>query len=122
MGAISAVCITCGQFKPMPLHTCASCGFTPSSPEDLSRSFILSKQFDAGEDVVGLPQEELAIAARQIQAGMPYRFDPELVARVLMLHEEARAITPRRLVVDLVRWLLPPLVLLAALFWLMWHK
>ena len=122
MSATSAVCINCGQFKSKALRACGSCGFMPSSPEDMARSLILSRQFDAGEDVVGLPPEELKAAARQIQAGTPYRFDPELLDRVTKLHEGARAVTPRRLIVDLARWLLPPVVLLAGVCWLIWHK
>ena len=88
----------------------------------MARSLILSQPFNAGEEVVGLAPKELKAAAQDIQAGKSYRFDPSLVAKVVELHLEARSVTPRRLVIDLIRWLLPPAILLAGVYWLIWHK
>jgi len=122
MGTTSAVCMKCGKFKPKALGKCAGCNFVPSSSEDMARSLILSRPFDAGQEVVGLPPEELASAAAQIKAGTPYHFDPNLVARVQRLHQAARAISPRTLLYDLVRWLLPPVILLAGMYWVVWRK
>jgi hypothetical protein len=118
---LSAVCIKCGSGKALPLRQCTACGFLPSSVDDEARSLILSRVFDAGETVVGLSAPELALVADQIQGGKPYAFDPQQVARVSALHVSARRVTPRRLAIDLARWLLPPLVLLAGLSWLVWH-
>ncbi len=77
--------------------------------------------FDAGDGVVGLSTQDLALAADQIRGGKPYAFDLQEVARVSALHQAARRITPRRLAFDLARWLLPPLAVLAGLSWLLWH-
>lgn len=121
MVAPAAVCIACGTFKPSPLRKCAACGFRPSSAEDQARSLLLSREFDAGEEVVGLSPQQLEAAGREIQAGNHYRFDPAMVARVASLHSEARAITPGRLAVDLARWLLPPSVILIFVYWLLWR-
>ena len=89
--------------------------------DHMARSLVLSAQFEAGEEVVGLTGEELNAAAALIRAGQPYPFDPKVVERVKRLHEAGRAITPRRLAVDLARWLLPPAALLAGAYWLLWQ-
>jgi predicted ATP-dependent serine protease len=118
----SAVCIHCGQFKPRALGACGACGFVPSSAEDQARSLMLSPFFDAGENVIGLAPAELKRAAELIQNGNRYTFEPKTLAQVIAHHAAARAITPRQLVIDLVRWLLPPLLVLAAAFWLLARK
>jgi hypothetical protein len=87
----------------------------------MARSLVLSAQFDIGEEVVGLTPEELNSAAAIIRAGRPYPFDPKVVQGVKELHEAARAITPRRLAMDLARWLLPAAALLAGAYWFLWH-
>lgn len=115
----SAVCIHCGRFKPQALRSCGACGFAPSSAEEKARSLMLSPYFDGGEDVVGLAPAELQHAAELIQSGHQYNFEPEELAKVVALQAAAQTITPRRLAIDLVRWLLPPLLVLATAFWLL---
>jgi hypothetical protein len=88
----------------------------------MARSLILSPYFDGGESVIGSSAQELAAAASKIQAGTPYRFDPKELARVAALHESTRSITASRLLVDGLRWLLPPAALLFAFAWVIWHK
>lgn len=83
---------------------------------------MLSPCFDAGEDVIGLSRAELQRVAELIQGGHHYTFEPTALAKVVALHAAAQAITPRRLLTDLARWLLPPLLLLAAGFWLLGRK
>ena len=122
MGSSSAVCLKCGHFKPRALVACPKCGFVPHSAEDMARSLILSPYFDSGESVIGLSTQELAAAASQIQAGTPYRLDPKELARVAALQESARSITASRLLIDGLRWLLPPAALLLAFAWVIWHK
>jgi hypothetical protein len=118
----SAVCIRCGQFKPRALGTCGACGFAPSCAEDEARSLMLSPCFDAGELLIGLPATELQHAANLIQSGGHYVFEPNVLSNVLAIHTAARSLTPRRLVTDFVYWLLPPLLLLVALFWIIARK
>ena len=122
MPSPSAVCIHCGQFKPRALAACKACGFVPSSAEDQARSLMLAPCFDAGEDVIGLAPSELQRAAAVIQGGNQYKFEPEELAKVIAQHVAAKTVSPRRLVIDLVRWLLPPLLALAAVFWLLARK
>jgi len=88
----------------------------------MARSLILSPYFDSGESVIGLSTQELGAAASQIQAGTPYRFDPKELARVAALHESAKSTTASRLLIDGLRWLLPPAALLLAFAWVIWHK
>jgi len=90
-----AVCIKCGQFKAHALGACPKCGFTPRSDEDTAKALILSKAFDAGEDVVGQSMPELEQIASLLQTDGQYPFDPEEVLRVAAAHRAARAITPR---------------------------
>ncbi len=45
-----------------------------------------------------------------------------MLASVMAHHEAAKAITGRRLLVDALRWLGPPLALLALLLWLVMRK
>ena len=82
---------------------------------------MLSRAFDAGQIIVGLSSTELAGAAQQIQSGAGYQFDSKQLARVVALHLSAKSIGGRRLVVEGLRWLAPPLLLLAGLLWVIWH-
>ena len=88
----------------------------------MARSLILSPSFDVGEAVIGLPEQELALVAGEIQAGTPYRFDAKEVARVTALHGSARSTTTFQLVMDILRWLLPPALFLIACVWVLLRK
>ena len=83
---------------------------------------MLSQSFDAGEMVIGLAPDELQRAAHAIQKGERYFLKPQDISEVMKLHASARTLTPRRLAIDLVRWLAPPLLLLAAMFWFFVRK
>ncbi len=83
---------------------------------------MLSLCFDAGEEVIGLTPAELQQAAERIQSGGQYVFEPQALAKVVALHTAAKAITPHKLVADLLRWLLPPLLVFAAAYWFLAHS
>jgi hypothetical protein len=117
----SAICVRCGELKPAALGKCVRCGFLPSSPEDQARSLMLSRQFDAGETVIGLQPQDLHTVATRIQSGEPFHFDPDVLAMVMARHGAARQITARRLLIDLVRWLWLPVAVLAGMYWLLWR-
>jgi hypothetical protein len=119
MATLNAVCIRCGHPKKRALGECESCGFTPSSSEDVAKSLILSKAFDAGEDVIGHSSVDLVRIGAEIRAGAPFGFDPLEVAHVQRSHDAARAITGRALLISAIRWLGPPVLLLGGLFWLL---
>jgi len=101
----------------MALGRCRSCDFIPVTPEDCARSLMLSEMFDAGEETFGLSRAALRVASSDIQRGGKYAFDRDELARVMTAHADAKSITPRRLILDGVRWLLPPLLLLAIVLW-----
>jgi hypothetical protein len=83
---------------------------------------MLSPCFDVGEEVIGLTPSELQDAAKTIQGGQTFQFNPAVLSKVMALHQTAKAITPRRLVTDLVRWLFPPLAILVGALWLLSRK
>ena len=55
-----------------------------------------------------------------MSGGRPYEFSDAEVAAVEQQVAAFRAITPRRLLVSLIRWLGPPLLIVAIVFLLLW--
>ena len=106
----NAICIRCGAPKKQARAKCASCSFTPLSNTDLAKSFIVSKTFDVGERAIGRSSENLARIANAIEAGSPYQFSEAEVASVASHVATSKAITARRLAIDLVKWLGPPIL------------
>lgn len=83
---------------------------------------MLSPCFDVGEEVIGLSPSELQDAAKLIQGGQTFEFNPVAISKVVALHQTAKTITPRRLIADLVRWLFPALALLVGALWILSRK
>ena len=100
---------------------CAKCGYAPSSNTDLAKSFILSKTFDVGELSFGRSPAELAQISDAIAAGAPYQFSEAEVADVRNEIVALKSVTPRRIVIDLVKWLGPPILVIAVAIWLAFH-
>jgi hypothetical protein len=119
-GSFKAVCIRCGNGKRYPPERCAQCGFTPRSSADLAKSFILSAAFDVGDQTIGRSADELARIARWVAGGRAYEFSEPEVAAVEEQVAAFRAITPRVLLVSLVKWLGPPLLVIAIFYLLLW--
>lgn len=115
-----AVCIRCGNGKRHAPERCTQCGFTPRSNADLAKSFILSAAFDVGGKTIGRGPDELPQIAASVSGGRPYEFSDAEVAAVEQQVAAFRAITPRRLLVSLIRWLGPPLLIVAIVFLLLW--
>lgn len=112
--------MNCGSLKKRALTECGNCHFVPSSPEEQAQSLILSKAFDADEHIIGLSQKELKEASELLSSGGKYHFTREEVSNVISLHERAKAITAKVLIIDLVKWLGPPLCFLGLLLWMAW--
>jgi hypothetical protein len=112
-GEPRAVCIRCGSAKRYAPERCAQCGFAPRSNADLAKSFILSAAFDVGDTTIGRPAGELSRIAGSISSGQPYEFSEPEVAAVAKQVAAFRAITPRSLLVSLVKWLGPPILVIA---------
>ena len=114
MSAHRSVCIRCGTLKRFVSETCPACGFEPKSQEDIAKSYLLSTEFDAGNDVFGKPNEELLTISEQLRQGQ-YQFDADDVRRHLDGYRQFQRITPKTLLVDLVKWIGGPVLILAAM-------
>ena len=114
--SLSAVCFRCGASKRYAPNACSTCGFKPVAAFDLAKSFILSKQFDVGEVIVGRSVKELSQISTQISHGLPYNFDPAEISRVQESVFAFKVITPGKLAADLLKWAGPPLLILAIVF------
>lgn len=117
-----SLCIQCGERKPFASTKCGKCGFKPKSIEDAARSLILSEAFDSGNEVVGKTKAELDKISKQYADGRPYEFDAAEVRRVAKGFRRFQAITPRRLLVDGLRWLGPPLLIVISMVWIIFSK
>ena len=113
-----AVCVQCGNFKRHALSACDHCGFNPTSAAERAKSLILSEYFDFGEEVVGRSYPELEAASEKLKSG-DFVFDTSEVVRVREAVKKAEAITPRMLAIDLIKWIGPPIAVLAIVFWLL---
>jgi len=117
-----AVCLRCGRAKSDAPAACPNCGFLPQSRADLAKSFILSSQFDVGDSTIGRVPAELSRIATDLERGVPYEFDDAEVARAEAQIAAFRAIHPRKLLIDLIKWLGPALLILVAVFLLLKFK
>ena len=109
-----AICVRCGQVKKGPSFECPNCHFTPKSDRDKAKSIILSLAYEIDGDYKGKTKVELQDIAKDIQAGKPYDFDEHEVDRVVEYARQVMDTFPRRLFVDGIKWLGPPLAILAA--------
>ncbi|UMR29607.1 hypothetical protein MJ904_21530 [Massilia sp. MB5] len=117
-----AICIRCGHEKDSLPERCPSCGFAPRSDEDKARALILSLDYEIGGEYRGKSKEELRAIGAAIAQGQPYAFDEAEVRSVLAYARAVLNIPPRKLLLDGVRWLVPPLLLLALIYLLLFAK
>jgi hypothetical protein len=118
-----AVCLRCGALKAVSLKPCPKCGFCPVTPDDIAKSLVLSNAFEDdfdGQPVARSAKELRALSAR-ITAGESIAYDPIELARASAAYSAARAITPRQLLISLVKWLAPPLLLAGIFVWIIRH-
>lgn len=116
---VKAVCIRCGSAKRHAPDQCPKCGFAPRSNDDLAKSFILSATFDVGDKTIGRSAPELSRIAEAIKRGAPYDFSTPEVALVAEQVASFRSIRSSRLLIDLVKWLGPPLLVIAIGYFLL---
>jgi hypothetical protein len=107
-----SVCINCGAEKKHLVSKCSICGFEAVSDEDKAKSLILSLDYEIDGEYYGKSKEELEAIAADIQSGKPYAFDPLEVQAIVSYAHRVLSITPRELIIDGLRWLLPPIILL----------
>ncbi|MDP2007244.1 MAG: hypothetical protein Q8K45_16330 [Rubrivivax sp.] len=118
-----AVCIRCGNIKRGPTAKCAVCRFQPLDVEDKARSLILSTAYEIDGEYRGKTKEELQAIAAAIAKGHPYAFDDAEVRSVVGYAVRVLAVPAKRLAIDGLRWLLPPILVLAVVYFaLFWNK
>jgi hypothetical protein len=114
-----AVCVRCGLAKNRPVDRCARCGLQPQNDEEKAKSLILSTAYELNGEYRGKTIEELKAVAAAIEAGQPYPFDPAEVRAVIEYAHQVMAIPARRLIVDGLKWILPPLAILGVVYFLL---
>lgn len=118
-----AVCVHCGNIKRNVTARCAICHFQPQADEDKARAFILSTAYEIDGEYRGMTKEQLTAIAAAIEKGHPYAFDEAEIQSVIGYAKHVLAVPARRLVIDGVRWLLPPfLILMVVCLLLFWAK
>lgn len=117
-----AVCIRCGNIKRSSVAKCAVCHFQPNDAEDKARSLILSTAYEIDGEYRGKTKEELQAIAAAIANGEQYSFDDAEVRSVVEYAERVLAVPTKRLVIDGLRWLLPPILVLAIVYFVLFWK
>lgn len=115
----TAICIQCGAAKRHPTAACKECGFEPRSDEDKAKSIILSLHYELDGVYLGKTWAELLAIGDTIRQGN-YQFDSQEVTPVIEYAHRVMSIPARELILDLTKWLGPPLSILAFVYWLIW--
>lgn len=92
------------------------------SDEDIAKSFVLSESSDAGEDIYGKSADELARISGLIRGRQPYEFDPKELKQHLKGYREFKKNNPGVLFLDLIKWIGPPILVLALVYALIYLK
>jgi hypothetical protein len=111
-----AVCTRCGEKKRQPILRCQRCGFMPHTDSDKAKAIILSLFYQREEEYLGKTEKELTQIAADITSGKPYQFDETEVNRVIKYARMVEAISTKRILIDGIRWIFPPIGLLVAIW------
>jgi hypothetical protein len=117
-----AVCINCGATEGQPIDKCAKCGFKPQSDEEKAKSLMLSTAYEINGEYRGKTTEELKAIAADIQMGRQYEFDAGEVQSVIAYAQQVMAIPARRLIIDGLKWIGPPVAILVIVYLLLFMK
>lgn len=84
---------------------------------------MLSLDHELDDEYLGKTKEELQAIAAAIANGQPYVFDDAEVRSVVEYAERLRhELSAKRLAIDGLRWLLPPILILVVLYVLLFWK
>ena len=111
-----AICIKCGAQKKRSIDQCGGCGFVPQTDEEKAKSLIISSDYEIQGEYLGKTIEELRAVSADILTGKPHEFKADEVRAVIAYANEVMAIPAKTLFFDGVKWLGPPVVILIALF------
>jgi hypothetical protein len=115
-----AICIRCGNQKGNAIRRCPICGFKPQTDEEKAKSLILSLDYEINGEYRGKTKQELVAIGQTIRIGKPYAFDPQEVSQVVNYAKSVISIPPRVLMMDFVKWVGPPVVILLIVFLILW--
>lgn len=117
---VYSICIKCGASKKDSLHKCNQCSFQPEQDEYKAKSLILSLDYEINEIPRGKSKQELEHISSDIQSGKAYAFDDKEIASIISFAHQVGAISGKKLLIDGIKWLFPPLLLLAVLYFLVY--
>ena len=117
-----SVCINCGATKSRPIDECALCGFKPQSDEEKAKSIILSTAYEINGEYRGKTAEALVDIAADLQKGTRYEFETDEVQSVIAYALQVMAIPTRRLIIDGLKWIGPPVAIFVIVFALLFMK
>jgi len=118
--AKQAVCIRCGAWKRWPPERCRDCGFEPSEERDLSKSLYLSKARPENADEPTDIEALLEQASATLRSGGTVQYDADELQRLSERLRDFRSVSSRQVWATLLRFFLPGILFLAALFGLLY--
>lgn len=83
---------------------------------------MLSTAYEIDGGYRGKTVEELKAIAADIQMGRQYTFDPGEVQSVITYAKQVMAIPARRLIIDGLKWIGPPVAILVFVYLLLFMK
>ncbi|MBS2025313.1 MAG: hypothetical protein JST92_23165 [Deltaproteobacteria bacterium] len=113
-----SLCIRCGTQRDRPIARCTKCGFAPTTDEDKAKSLLLSLDCEIDGEYRGRTKEELLALSTSFPAGGA-TFEQRDLDAVLAHARSGSAISSRKLLADLVRWVGLPLLALVLVFLLL---
>jgi hypothetical protein len=122
---MNSICIRFGNFKSDFQDSCSSCSFTPEEDIDVVKSRILSFPwiFTYGQDgetvETGRTSAELKVISNDIKNGKPYAYPEEELQALLLVWQESQNVTPRQLIIELIKWVAPVIIVIVIFvyFW-----
>jgi predicted ATP-dependent serine protease len=117
-----SICIICGTEKKRPIDKCTKCGFEPKTDEEKAKSLMLSTAYEINGEYRGKTVEELKGIAAEIQEKGRHEFDANEVKAVIAYAQQVLAIPVQRLIIDGLRWIVPPIAILAIVYVLLLLK
>jgi len=95
----------------------------PTTDEDKAKSLMLSTFYEFDGEYLGKSNEELLDIGRQISVGSSYHFEDEEVSSVIAEASQALELPPLpKMIGDILRWLGPPLAIIAIAIYLWLRK
>jgi hypothetical protein len=92
------------------------------SDEEKAKSLMLSASYEINGVYRGRTPDELNVIAADIRMGKPFEFDASEIQDVIAYAHQVLAIPPRQLIVDGLKWIGVPIVILIVIYLLLFMK